>query len=146
VSAYFEAALSCPACFRDLGVALVEDGSGRDPSAWRPRDGDQTVCSHCTTFLRYVEKVDLEGSALGLNVIDRDAFERLPERDQAELMNVRNKLITMRTQGREQQGAVNAALARELATLKKRVDTAACGCIYCSSGDGLNCARRRRWA
>jgi hypothetical protein len=143
MSTFFEAALSCPACFRELGVALVEDGTGRDPSAWRPRDGDQTVCSHCTTFLRYVEKVDLEGSALGLSVIDRDAFEGLPERDQIGLMNVRTKLVSLRAQGREQQGAIAAIMAREIAALKRRVDAASCGCLYCNSGDGLNCARRR---
>ena len=113
VSVHFEPNLSCPACFRELGLALVEDGADR-----RPSDGDHTVCTHCTSFLKYIEKVSLGGTELGLAVVDRDAYEVLPERHQIALMNARTRLISVRVQGREQQGAIAGLMAREIAKLK----------------------------
>jgi hypothetical protein len=139
VSVHFEPNLSCPACFRELGLALVEDGKER-----RPSDGDHTVCTHCTVFLKYVEKISLDATELGLAVVDRDAYEGLPERHQIALMNVRNKLISVRVQGREQQGAIAGLMAREISKLKKQIHSVGCRCYYCSSGDSLNCTYRRR--
>jgi hypothetical protein len=140
VDTHHEPGLACPVCFNELGTALVEDGEVR-----RPRDGDATVCSHCTAFLAYVEELSFEGSKLGMKAIDKTAYEDLPEAHQASLMNIRRKLITSRAQGTEKQTAIMGAMAREIATLRQRMNTASCGCLYCNSGDGLNCARRRVW-
>ncbi len=128
MSTFYDATLACPACFQDLALALVENADPRLPVR-SPLDGDQTVCSHCTTFLRYREVVNLERTRMGLTVIDHDAYEELPEKHQAELMQVRNKLISLRAQGTERQTAIMAAMAQEIATLKLRVDNLRCsGC------------------
>lgn len=140
VTTYFEFGLSCPACFQDLSLSLVEDG---DHLRRGPVEGDQTVCGHCTSFLRYKEELGPNGVKLGLVVIERDEFEMLPEQHQIELMAARNKLIAVRAQGREQEEAILGAMARELGRLKGLVMTLSCRCLYCSSGDGFNCVRRR---
>jgi hypothetical protein len=44
---------------------------------------------------------------------------------------------------------LGAVLAAEIVKLKNRVaclESSQCDCLYCSSGDGLNCIHRRRMA
>lgn len=81
----FPANLLCPACKQDLSGSKPEVGVKRGP-----RPDDQTVCSFCLTYLRFV---DTGEGVLGFHVIERDEFEALPEQHQSALMRVRGVIL-----------------------------------------------------
>ena len=130
----------CPACQEDLSLVIRERGPERSPEA-----GDQTVCGHCLTMLKYVEP---EPGELRLDVISREEFEGMAEQHQAALMQVQGKMNELKRQvGSAQPSRFEAILAVEITKLKRRVtalEASACACCYCSSGDGLNCNYKRR--
>ncbi|MHC4854509.1 MAG: hypothetical protein ACYTF5_21110, partial [Planctomycetota bacterium] len=106
-----------------------------------PLHHDNTVCSTCYTFLRYVETMD----GLTLETVSREEFEGYPEQVQASLLQVRGQYVAAASGST--QGPLGYVLAKEIAQLKDRVavlERGQCGCNYCRSGDGLNCIHRRR--
>jgi hypothetical protein len=137
---YNETGLRCPACTGDLSVAQVEhNDKGRGPL-----HNDASVCCHCLIYLRYEETME----GLTLKVLERDEFEDLSERYQAALMQTRAELLAAGA-GNLNPTPIAAVMAAEIAKLKQRasyLEAKLCGCLYCNSGDGLNCSYRRKRA
>lgn len=131
--------LTCPACSGLLSMAKAEhNDKGR-----APLHNDATVCGHCLIFLRYVETME----GLTLEVLERDEFESMAERYQAALLQSRGQLQSAGAGSMKESPPLGALLASEIMKLKQRVATLEnnkCSCLYCRSGDGLNCIHRRQ--
>jgi hypothetical protein len=77
----FTAPTRCPSCCENLKVA---EGNRE------PEEGDLSVCTFCARFLVYKQ---LNADQLTLRLLTGEAFEELPERHQANLLQERGKVI-----------------------------------------------------
>lgn len=78
---------SCPACSRELDAATAV----RHDAA--PKDGDLSICIGCGTYLVFA-------GALGVLLLDAEAFAGLPVETQIELRRVREAIRSQKGSSR----------------------------------------------
>lgn len=71
--------LTCPSCAAVFNAA----GSMKDDEEIGPTPGDVAVCAECYTKIRYFAATE---DALGLEELPEEAWQALPEQNQAALM------------------------------------------------------------